>query len=75
MHGLNAITTPDIVLLRIEPVINFISMESKVPDGCASSQSMDAWEKRSGAGILAGLHYFAFVCLMLARRFKLLNGS
>jgi transposase len=24
---------------------------------------------------LAGLHYFAFVCLMLARLFKLLNGS
>jgi transposase len=24
---------------------------------------------------LAGLHYFAFLCIMLARRFKLLNQS
>jgi transposase len=98
-------------------------MESKVSDGYVSSQSMDAWEKRSGAGkhgiqlevvkhteakrgfvlprrwvversfawaarfrrlagdyqrlssTVAGLHCFAFVCLMLARLIKLLNGG
>jgi hypothetical protein len=39
--------------VRVRPVINFIPMESKVSEGCATSQSMDAWEKRSGAAIRA----------------------
>ncbi len=40
-------------IINLEPVINFIPVESKGSDGRSTSLSMDEWGKRSGAGIRA----------------------